>query len=208
MASPLTELSKVFQAGYFDIAQMKSSVELCINKLYDAAAKSEFKANCEKFDSEWGKLGTLDDLAASCLSSGMAFWKSAESFSKFTVPIHKRETGVDEPITAASLYLVSQEKCMPRYHENKLNQSWMIPSVVFDAAVALKKKFLHSSKFKNSWDDAKDLYTCFVDLGKRMAGFFVKYFGGCYGSAVLTGASCWPSSSCIPDQKIVSASEG
>jgi len=71
---------------------MKSSVELCINRLYDAAAKSEFEANCEKFGSELGELGTLDDLAASCVSSGIAFSKSAESFSKFTVPIHKKET--------------------------------------------------------------------------------------------------------------------
>jgi len=54
-------------------AQVKSSVELCINKLYDAAAKSERKANCEKFDSELGGLGKLDDLANSCVSSGMAF---------------------------------------------------------------------------------------------------------------------------------------
>jgi len=31
---------------------MKASVELCINMLSDAAAKSELNANCEKFDSE------------------------------------------------------------------------------------------------------------------------------------------------------------
>ena len=31
---------------------MKASVELCINKLSDAAAKPELKANCDKFDSE------------------------------------------------------------------------------------------------------------------------------------------------------------
>jgi len=97
---------------------MKSSVELCINKLCDAAAKSEFKANCEKFDSELYLPGTLDNLTALCVSSGMAFWKSAESFRKFTVPIHKRETGVNEPTTAASLCFVSQEECMPRCHEN------------------------------------------------------------------------------------------
>jgi len=35
----LTELSEVFQAGCFNLAQMKASVELCINKLSDAAAK-------------------------------------------------------------------------------------------------------------------------------------------------------------------------
>jgi len=60
--------------------------------------------------------------------------------------------------------------------------------------------------FKNSWDDAKDHTRVLSILGKCMAGFFMKSFGGCYGSTVLTGASCWPSSS-IPDQKIVSASE-
>ena len=39
----LTELSKVFQAVCFDFAQVKASVELCTNKLSDAAAKSELK---------------------------------------------------------------------------------------------------------------------------------------------------------------------
>ena len=50
----LTELSIVFEAGCFDFAQVKASVDLCINKLSDAFAKSEFKANCEQFDSELG----------------------------------------------------------------------------------------------------------------------------------------------------------
>ena len=78
LAPHLIELSKVFQAGCFDFAQGKASVELCINKLYDAAAKSALKANCEKFDSELGESGKLDDLADSCVSSAMAFWKGAE----------------------------------------------------------------------------------------------------------------------------------
>jgi len=39
-----------------------------------------------------------------------------------------------------------------------------------------------------------------------MVGFLVKSLGGCYGNTVLTGASCWPSSNCIPAQKIVSMS--
>ena len=52
----LAELRKVFQAGCFDLAQMKASVELRINKLSDAAAKSNLKANCEKFDRELGNL--------------------------------------------------------------------------------------------------------------------------------------------------------
>jgi len=75
LALHLTELSKVFQAEYIDLqgAQVKASVELCINKLYGAAAKSERKANCEKFDRELGELGKLDDLANSYVSSGMVF---------------------------------------------------------------------------------------------------------------------------------------
>jgi len=56
MATLLTELSKVFQAGCIDFAQMKAFVELCINKLSDAAAKCELKANREKFDSGLGNL--------------------------------------------------------------------------------------------------------------------------------------------------------
>jgi len=62
----------------FEFAQVKASVELCINKLSDAAAKFELKANCEKFDSELEELGTLDGLADSRVSSCMAFWKGTE----------------------------------------------------------------------------------------------------------------------------------
>jgi len=70
MALQLTELSKVFQAGCFDFAQVKTSIELCVNKLSDAAGKTELKANCEKCNIELGELGTLDGLADSCVSSG------------------------------------------------------------------------------------------------------------------------------------------
>jgi len=52
---------------------MKASVELCINKLSDAAAKSEL-TNCKKFHSEFGELRTPDG----CVSSGMTFWKGTE----------------------------------------------------------------------------------------------------------------------------------
>jgi len=99
-APHLTGLSKVFQAGCFDFEQVKTSVELCINKLSDAAAKSELEVNCEKFDSELGDLGTLDDLADSCVSSG----EGCRTISELIVSIHKRETGVNEPSTAASFY--------------------------------------------------------------------------------------------------------
>jgi len=46
LAFHLAKLSKVIQAGCFDLAQIKASVELYINKLSDAAAKPELKDNC------------------------------------------------------------------------------------------------------------------------------------------------------------------
>ena len=51
-AIQLTKLNEFIQAVCFDFAQVKASVEPCINELSDAAAKSELEANCEKFDSE------------------------------------------------------------------------------------------------------------------------------------------------------------
>jgi len=53
---------------------MKAYREPRINKLSDAAAKSEIKANCEKFDGEFGELRTPDG----CVWSGMAFWQGTE----------------------------------------------------------------------------------------------------------------------------------
>jgi len=41
----LTRL-KVFQAGCFNLEQMKAFVKLCMNKLYNTAAKFELKPNC------------------------------------------------------------------------------------------------------------------------------------------------------------------
>jgi len=69
LPAPLAELSKGFQTRCFGFAQMKASVELCIDKLSDAAAKSELKANCDKFDNEFGELRTPDGLADSCVWS-------------------------------------------------------------------------------------------------------------------------------------------
>jgi len=183
LASLLTELSKVFQTGYFDFAQMKSSVELCINKVYDAAAKSELKANCEKFGSELGELGKRDYLTDSCVSSGMAFWKSAESFSEFTVPIHKRESGVDKPITAASLCFVSQEECQDatKIIEPKLDDT----PCSFCRGHSTKEKILLSSKFLRIPGKMPKIYTYALSIsGKCMARFLVKIFGG------VTGVRC------------------
>ena len=163
---------------------MKSSVELCINKVYDAAAKSELKANCEKFGSELGELGKRDYLTDSCVSSGMAFWKSAESFSEFTVPIHKRESGVDKPITAASLCFVSQEECQDatKIIEPKLDDT----PCSFCRDHSTKEKILLSSKFLRIPGKMPKIYTYALSIsGKCMARFLVKIFGG------VTGVRCW-----------------
>ena len=83
----LTKLGKVIQAGCFDFAQMKASVELCTNKRSDAAAKSGVKANCAKFDSELRELGTQDGLTDSCVSSGNGVLEGCRKISKLIVPI-------------------------------------------------------------------------------------------------------------------------
>jgi len=62
----LTELSKNFRAGCFNLAQMKASVALCINKVSDAAAKSELKTDLERFESVLGEIRTPGGLADSC----------------------------------------------------------------------------------------------------------------------------------------------
>jgi len=122
-----------------------------------------------------------DDLAASCVSSGMAFWKSAERFSIFTVPIHKRETGVNEPTTAASLCFLSRKSlCQDatKIIEPKLDGT----PCGCHAAVALKKKFLLSWKFSRIPGMMPKIYTHTLSIsGQCMAGFFVKSFGGVAG---------------------------
>ena len=82
----------------------------------------------------------------------------------------------------------------------------MIPSAVFVVDVALQNKLQNSSAnfLKKSLEHAKDVDTCFVDLGKCTTGFLVKSFGVCHGSTVFTGVSCWLSSNCILAQKFAS----
>jgi len=103
----LTELSDVFQAGCFNFAQMKASVELCISKLSDAAAKSELKATCQNFDSELGELRIVwqtrkpDGLANSCMSS---FRRAPNDWQIDHPHIQngREDTGVNESTTEAS----------------------------------------------------------------------------------------------------------
>ena len=172
LAPHLTELSKVFEAGCFDFAQVKASVELCINRFSDDAAKSELKTDCEKFDSELGELGTLDGLADSCVSSGMAFGKGAERLSNWSFPYNKwRQEWTDQ---------------LPRHlfakpPRKSACQDGLILSAIFVAAVALQNKFPLQQIFEKSWEHANDLRRFLSTSGKYMAGFFVKSFGGVVG---------------------------
>jgi len=83
----------------------------------------------------------------------------------------------------------------------------MIPSTVLFAAVALQDKVPLSSKFsRNPWSMPKTYTHMFCRPRKSIwPGSSWKALG-CCGSTVLPGASCWPSSSYIPIQKIVSLS--
>ena len=80
-----------------------------------------------KFDSELRELRTPDGWADSCVSSVMAFWKGTERLVNWSSPYTKKETGVNEPTTAASLCIISQEGCMPRCRENNWTKTGWYP---------------------------------------------------------------------------------
>jgi len=75
----------------------------------------------------------------------------------------------------------------------------MTPSEVFVPVLALQTKF-------QSWEYAKHVYTCFVELEKAYDRVPREKVCGVLRSMVLTDACYWPSSHCIPDQKFVSMS--
>jgi len=68
---------------------MKASVELCINKLFDAAAKFDLEANCKKFDSEFGELRTPNDLTDSMCVKYHGVLEGYRMISNLISPIHK-----------------------------------------------------------------------------------------------------------------------
>jgi len=87
----------------------------------------------------------------------------------------------------------------------------MISRAVFIAAVAPQNEFPLSSKFSRNPGSMSKTYGLHMFCRPReiiWRDSSCKALGGVVGSGstVLTGASCWPSSNCIPDQKIVSLS--
>ena len=201
----LTELSKVFQAVCFDFAQGKPSIELYINKLPDAAVKSELKANCVKFDSEFGELGTPDGLADSCVSSGMAFWKSAERLANWSP---HTKNGDRSERTHQQRHLFAKPPRNTACQDGKIIEPKLDDTQCgFCRGLSTTEQISTLRQiFEKSREHANDFYTAHVlsISRKHTIGFLVKSFGGCCGSTVLMGASCWQSSNCISAQKIVS----
>jgi len=117
---------------------------------------------------------------------------------------------VNAPTTGVSLCLASYEECMTsslkkmrRKIETKLEDTqWG-----FRRAHSTTEQISTLQQiYEKSWETAKYVYTCFVDLGKYMAAF-LKVWGVLREyRTVLTSASCWLSNNCISVQKIASAS--
>ena len=92
--------------------------------------------------------------------------EGCRKISKLIVLIHKRETGVNEPTTAASLWWASQEACRLRCRENNWTKAGCYPVWFCRSRSATEQISTLQKNFKKFWEHAKDFYTCFVDLGK------------------------------------------
>ena len=125
----LTELSIVFQAGCFNLAHMKASVELCMNKLSDGAAKSELKADWERFESELWELRTPDGLADSVRVKWHGGLQGHRMVGKLIIPIHRKGNRSEASTALASLSLASlesvrQEPCKKIPRNNWTKAGW------------------------------------------------------------------------------------
>ena len=103
---------------------------------------------------------------------------------------------MNESTIAASLCFASQKECMPRCHENHIEPKLDDTQCGFCRGRSTTEQTSNFSKFSRNPGSMPE--TCIHVLstsGKYKVGFLVKSFGGRCGSTVLTGASCWPSSS-------------
>jgi len=85
-----------------------------------------------------------------------------------------------------------------------LNQSWMIRGAVFVGHSTTGRISLSSKFLRNLGSMLKTSSHVLSTSRKHKTGFLVKSFKEFSVSAVLTTACCWPSSHCIPAQKLVS----
>jgi len=119
-----------------------------------------------KFDSELRELGKLDGLADSCVSSGMAFWKCAERLANWSSP-HKKWR--QEWINQLPLHLFAKP---PR--KNVCQDAAKIVEPNLDdtqcgfrcGGSTTEQISTLQQIFEKSWEHAKEVYTCFVHLGK------------------------------------------
>jgi len=70
------------------------------------------------------------------------------------------------------------------------------------------KSFTLQQIFETSWENAKNIYSCFVDLKKHTTGSVEKSFEVFCKSTALTAACYWQLSHSIPAQKFVSVPSG
>jgi len=81
-------------------------------------------------------------------------------------PHTQKGSGVNEPTTAASLCLVSQEECKPRCREKIESKLGDTQCCFRCGRRATDQISVPHQICEKSCEHAKDVYTCFVDLGK------------------------------------------
>ena len=135
----------------------------------------------------------------------MAFWKGGERVVNWSSLYTKWETEVNEPTTGAFLCVASQEECMAWCRKNNGTKAEWYP-VRFHRGRSTTDKISTLQKFSRNPGSMPKTYKHVLSTSGRYGRVLHEKLWGCYGSTVLTGASCWPSSNCILTQKIVSVS--
>ena len=119
----------------------------------------------------------------------MVFWKCTERLTNWSAPYTKREIRINEPTTAASLCLTSQEERMPRCRENNWIKAGWYPERLSSRPYHYIKISTLQQIFEKSWEHAKDVDNCFVDLGKVYGRVPREKLWGVFGGVV--GVRCW-----------------
>jgi len=78
----------------------------------------------------------------------------------------------------------------------------MIRGAVFVPAVALQSTFHSPAIFEESWEYAKNVFTCFVDLEKAYSIVPCAKLWGVFRECGVASACYWRSIYCIPAQNL------
>ena len=90
-------------------------------------------------------------------------WHNSLRLAIWWSPYTKRETGVNEPITAVSLCLVSQEECMPWCHGNNWAKAGWYPVRFSLLPQHYRTNFHSSANFSEILENPRE----FLDVGLR-----------------------------------------